>query len=139
MLVVYLTDETVIEWVDSVPTIGDRFPDSDLPIASIEVYQGELETVLLIASQPIEHEPTESFDIQIAPDRSIIRNGWSMEGKPRTGRLVNYEPTNHETLMRAVPSRWYVDQIETCKPVEQGSYKAIYLCFCVDAPLSAAA
>ncbi|MDX2241398.1 MAG: hypothetical protein NW224_12000 [Leptolyngbyaceae cyanobacterium bins.302] len=141
MLVVYFTSNSeVIQWGEA-PQVGDLIPGSDQAVGHLEFYQGELHTVCFarVSDRAIYGEGTETFEVRLNAVHQIINYGWSMEGKPTTGRLVDYEPTNHETLMRAVPTRWYVDQIETCKPVEQGSYKAIYLCFCVNAPLSIAA
>lgn len=140
MLIVYFwtaneVDQELIQWSDTAPSVGDKIPGTHQPVGKVEFYRGELETVCLAISRPTYGDGAHTFDVQLNPAHQVLGYGMSMEGKPTTGRLVNYEPTGHETLMRAVPTRWYVDQIETCKPVEAGSYKAIYLCFCVDAPL----
>jgi len=140
MLIIYFTsDSEQIQWADSAPFVGDRIPGTDQTINQVEVYRGEQETVYLALGRETFGAGEHTFDVQLRPDRSILNYGWSMVGKPPVGRLMDYEQTGHDTLMRPVPTRWYVDQIETCRPVSEGSYQAIYLCFCVDAPLVAAA
>ena len=139
MLTVYFTsDSEVIKWGEA-PNVGDLVPGSDQAIAAIEFYRGELENVCFarVADRTVYED--ETFHVEIAPDHSIIRYGWSMECKPPTGRLINYEPTSHETLMRPVASDWCVDMIDTCKPLETGTYKAIHICHCVRVSLPVAA
>lgn len=131
MLIVYLSNEdNFIQSHDAPPLIGETC--SLGAIASLEFYKGELETVCLALTEPKTYaDSSHTFDIQLTPDRSIIKYGWSMIGRAPTGRLMNYEPTSHETLMRPVPSDWCVDRVDTCKPLETGTYKAVHICHCV--------
>ena len=71
----------------------------------------------------------ETFNIQLAPDRSIISYGYSPTGAAPTGRLATDN------------GQWSVDLIDTCKPMveDQGRYKAIHLCHCVRVSLPVAA
>lgn len=136
MLVVYLSNEKeLIQWGNA-PLVGDVSPVG--AVASLEFYKGELETVCVALAAPITHEEDETLNVKIAPDRSIINYGWSMIGRAPTGRLMNYEPTNHETLMRPVPSDWCVDRVDTCKPLETGTYQAVHFCHCVKVDLPVA-
>jgi len=101
-------------------------------ISSVELYRGELETVCVAVCGEITHSDDETFDIQLKPDRSIINYGWSMIGRPPTGRLNNYEPTGDGDGMKATASNWRVDMVDTCTPLETGTYKAIHICHCVN-------
>ncbi len=144
MLIAYFWTENEIEeelmqWSDLAPSVGELIPGTNQPILKVEMYQGESETVCLAISNPTYGEGEHTFHVQLNEQKNVITYGMSMIGKPPVGRLMNYETTGHPTLMRPVPSRWVVDLIETCQPVAGGSYKAVYLCYCVEAPLSIAA
>jgi hypothetical protein len=143
MLIVYFwtannLDEELMQWSDIAPSVGDLIPGTDQPVGKVEFYRGDLETVCLAISRPVYGEGHHSFNVQLRPDQTIIQYGMSMEAKPPTGRLMNYETTSHPTLMRPNPSNWVVSEVETCNPVATGSYKAIHICYCVDAPLPVA-
>lgn len=132
MLVVYMSNEdSFIKSHDAPPLIGEICTLG--AISSLEFYKGELEMICLALTEPKTYADSSShtFDIQLKPDRSIIRYGWSMIGRPPTGRLDNYEPTGEDDGMRAIPSDWCVDKVDTCKPLETGTYKAVHICHCV--------
>jgi len=131
MFVAYLSKAgEFIQWRDTPPMIGEICTLG--AIASLEFYKGELETVCVALIEPITHTDDETFDIQLKPDRSIINYGWSMVGRPPTGRLNNYEPTGDGDGMTAIPSNWCVDMVDTCTPLETGTYKAVHICHCVN-------
>ncbi|PZV09157.1 MAG: hypothetical protein DCF22_18925 [Leptolyngbya sp.] len=137
MLIVYLSnDGEAIEWGDA-PSVGDASTVGT--IASLEFYKGELETVCIAFAEPVIHDDEETFNVQIAPDHSVITYGFSMIGRPPTGRLMDYEPTGDGDGMKAIPSSWYVDTVDTCTPLETGTYKAVHLCHCVNVGQLAAA
>ena len=139
MLVVYSNNEdTTIEWGNA----PKRWSISPLgKVVSIEFYRGELETVCIALTERKTYADKEShtLDIQLAPDRSIISYGYSMIGRPPTGRLDDYEPTGNGDEMRTVPTDWCVDLIDNCKPMGDCTYKAIHVCHCVRVSLPVAA
>ena len=138
MLVIYLSNDSEFIQRGEIPKVGDPFPDGG-NVMSVEIYENLDNSIALALKEPVTHEPEETFDIVIAEDQSIIRYSWSMIGEPPNGRLMNYEPTNHATLMKPTPSNWVVSDVATYNPVAVGTYKAIYLCHGIDDPLPVAA
>ncbi len=50
---------------------------------------------------------------------------------PQVGaRLMNYERTDHPTLMREIPSEWVVDRFDEFLPEGEAPYRAVHICWC---------
>ena len=133
MLVVYMNGENTVVERGTAPKRWDISPLGK--VVALEFYKGELDIVCIaltnLAARATEGE---TFNIQLAPDRSVISYGYSMTGAAPTGRLTTDE-------MFPVPTEWSVDLIDTCKPMaeDQGRFKAIHLCHCVRVSLPIAA
>lgn len=136
------------------PQVGDRVfmgGDRSFEVVAVEVYEAFPSQVYVAFVHPVgeavpssetwsralwlKNYPQRSFNIQLAPDRTMLGYGWSMDGIPKTGRLSRYEPTEHSTLMQEIPLAWVVDLIDTYKSVEGGTYSAIHVCNCLPAAL----
>lgn len=128
MLVVYMNGENTTVERGNAPRRWDISPLGK--VVSIEFYKGELD-IVCIALTNLTAKPTEdeTFNIQIAHDKSILSYSYSPTGATPTGRLTTGD------------GQWSVDLIDTCKPMIEGEgrYNAIHLCHCVRVSLPVAA
>ncbi|KAM3112780.1 hypothetical protein [Phormidesmis sp. 146-33] len=83
--------------------------------------------------------PNLSFDVQLSQDQSVLKYGWSMEGKAPTGRLLSYSPVGEGTLMKANLEPWTIDRTDAYRPDGAGIYTAIHLCWCSPVEVAVAA
>lgn len=72
-----------------------------------------------------------SFYLHLSPDEMVLGHGWRMAGDAPTGRLYGSVPTADPECFDTVDLPWYVDTIDTYKPVGSGNYSAIHVCHCV--------
>ena len=120
MLVVYMNGENTTVERGNAPKRWDISPLGK--VVSIEFYKGELDIVCIaLTNLTAKPKEDETFNIQLAHDRSIISYGYSPTGAAPTGRLTTGD------------GQWSIDLIDTCKPMieDQGRYNAIHLCHCV--------
>lgn len=127
-------EETLkVEWSEEVPDVGqsvsmgdqrrwfkvkvDRYQASE---RNVDVYfvhiHGRLATPVNWDCDGCENE---IIQIEIAAvGEPILGFAFNVLGEaPRIGkRLMNYEPTDHPTLMREIPSDWIVDRYDELLP-----------------------
>lgn len=82
--------------------------------------------------------PDLSIDVQIH-DQTILGYGWSMEGRPTTGRLYEWRQIGDTDRGERVPLPWTVDHIKTYRPTSKGTYSAVHICHCKPVPEAVAA
>jgi hypothetical protein len=146
-----------IAWFDLPPQLGDPCSmgsSRTWRVMHVEHYHGDGSEVCLALVAPLEvfpspdrgewiqtymreQSPNLSFYVQLAPNKDVLNYGWRMEGDTPIGRLKEYKPTNHPTLMKASPSPWMVDVIDRHR-LENGVYTAIDICWCKQVALVAA-
>lgn len=81
-----------------------------------------------------EDYPDISFDVQLW-QKTILANGWGMDGKAPTGRLYQWKQIGDSDQAEKKARPWAVDIIETYKPIGKASYTGVHLCHCVPVSL----
>lgn len=128
MLVVYMNGKNTTVERGAAPKRWDISPLGK--VVALEFYKGELDIVCIaLTNLAAKHKDDKTFNIQLAPDLSVISYGYSMTGQAPTGRLTTSN------------GQWSVDLIDTCYPMIEGEgrYNAIHLCHCVRVSLPIAA
>ena len=71
-----------------------------------------------------------SLDLQVSPDGKLLQMGWSTDGTPITGQLVDRSPNGDRISLP-----WIVESVTTCLPsTEKPAYSAVHICHCKPLP-----
>lgn len=135
-----------IEWLESLPDVGQSVSMGDERrwfIVKVDRYHSDqIFDVYLIhinrtLSTPVTWDcdgcENETIHIELAAvGEPILGLAFNVLGEaPRIGkRLMNYERTDHPTLMRESPNGWIVDRYDELLPDGEAPYKAVYLSWC---------
>ena len=144
-----LGEESELIQFGSLPKLLDHVQmgsDRDWEVVHIEPYYRACETLYVVmvsrADLPLsdlaewtasfmrQRSPNLSFDVQLSPERTLLKYGWSLEGKAPIGQLLSYSPTGEETKMQAESMPWVIDHTDTYRPAGEGIYAAIHLGWC---------
>lgn len=139
-----------LEWSDHQPRCGDTIAMGDQQrwlIVDVMPYQSTAADLVFLVHVNPSHQlcdrkewdssfarANENIHIELSNrGEPALQIGFNVLGQaPQIGsRLMNYEPTNHPTLMKETPSEWVVDRYDEFLPTAPNApYNAIYLSWC---------
>lgn len=148
-------DPIQVEWSDTVPNVGETislgserrwFQVKVTPYKSINssigVYLVHVNRTLSTSFKwDCEGHENETIHVELsAVGESSLGFAFNVLGEaPQVGKqLLDYERTDHPTLMKATPNGWIIDRYDEFLPEVNAPYKAIYLAYCKTTSLIAA-
>ena len=141
----------VTEWADAAPTVETMVSMGQYKrwtIVDVATYVCESSTVdaVYLAHVYADNDcpPRQDWDASFArPEENIhvelsgvgspkLQLGFNVLGQsPKVGaQLMNYERTDHPTLVKPVATGWVIDSFDEFRSQNGGFYKAIYLSWC---------
>lgn len=136
-----------VEWSEQVPDVGQAVSmggERRWFVVKVDLYQASEQSVNVYLvhinrtlSTPVTWDcdgcENETIHIELAAvGEPILGLAFNVLGEaPRIGKqLMNYERTDHPTLMREIPNGWIVDRYDELLPDGEAPYKAVYLSWC---------